>query len=101
MFSWICARCGQDNRPSATTCVKCGARFDEPAEEPAAEETEELEAEPEPEPEPPPPPPPPVRKAPAAAPVAPRPARTLPPLPPAPPPPPAHAGLPTWLLTIM
>ena len=28
MFSWICARCGRDNPPSATTCVNCGASFD-------------------------------------------------------------------------
>ncbi len=32
MFSWICARCGRDNPPSATQCANCGARFDEVAE---------------------------------------------------------------------
>ncbi|WP_180538204.1 zinc finger Ran-binding domain-containing protein [Nevskia soli] len=38
MFSWICARCGRDNPPSATTCVNCGARFDDPVEPDAVSE---------------------------------------------------------------
>jgi hypothetical protein len=102
MFSWICARCGRDNRPSATTCIQCGARFDEVPEEAVPEEaaagedeTQEIEL----EPEPPPPPPPPPRR-PVAAGTATRP-RTLPPRPAAPPPPAPRPALPTWLLTIL
>jgi len=93
MFSWICARCGQDNRPSAVTCQNCGVRFDAPAEEAvnpvpiAVEADQEPDHRPEPiaepKPESRPIPKPQVVSTPAARPQA------------------APSGLPTWLLTIV
>ena len=78
MFSWICARCGHDNPPSAVSCQSCGVRFDAPAEEIVRPEIKTPSAEPVPEsPRVPPPP-----RAPA-----PRPA--------------VRTGLPTWLMTIL
>jgi hypothetical protein len=84
MFSWICARCGRDNPPSATTCVNCGARFDDPVEPETVPESpvaSPVET--------------PVDPVPVAAPQAPRPGR---------PTAPAQAtrgSVPTWLLTIL
>jgi hypothetical protein len=87
MFSWICTRCGQDNRPSATVCQRCGVAFDAPATAEEVKAPEQAVAPP-PIPHsvlPPDPEPIPVRPAPA----------------PRPPSPPASSGLPTWLLTII
>jgi hypothetical protein len=79
MFSWICARCGHDNRPSAVVCQSCGVPFDAPAEETAPPAPQVLTPDPEPIP---------VSK----------------PYVPAPPKPVARAtgqGMPTWLLSIL
>jgi len=83
MFSWICTRCGQDNRPSAVVCQSCGVPFDAPEEEVKA---------PAPQPVPPAIPPPVhvVQPDPEPVPVRPAPQQTAP-----------SAGLPTWLLTIV
>ncbi len=83
MFSWICTRCGQDNRPSAVVCQRCGVPFDAPEEEVKAPAPESV--------------PPPIQQTvlhPDPEPVPVRPA----------PPPRAQSpssGLPTWLLTIV
>jgi hypothetical protein len=90
MFSWICTRCGQDNRPSAVVCQRCGVPFDAPEEEVKA---------PVPEPVPPPIPQAVLPPDPEPIPVRPAPVPRLP----SPPRPaaPVSSGLPTWLLTIV
>lgn len=99
MFSWICPRCGHDNRPSDTECPNCKA-LDAHAQEAApafdAQETVDIA--------PPPPRPQPVRQPPPAAPLPLDPLRA-----PLQHPesrrytaePPKHSGLPTWLLVIV
>ena len=87
MFSWICTRCGQDNRPSAVVCQRCGVRFDAP-EEAAPEEVKAPES----EAVPPPVPQPVLQPDPEPVPVRPAPQPRVQP---------SSSGLPTWLLTIV
>ena len=90
MFSWICKRCGRDNPPSASTCLTCGARFDEEPdpETPPAALHEKIQQQSDPQPT-------------FAPPVA-RPARELPSRPiERGPVSKSRPGVPTWLLTIV
>ena len=84
MFTWICPQCGREVPPAYDACPDCAAR------EKAGTQPAEAAAQP----------PPPGPPAPAAP-----PAYTPPAVAPLPPPqyaaPPAHAGLPTWLLTLL